>query len=260
MVESFRVSMILRVLFIILYVQLLSGIKMGLPFLNQKSKQSAGARLDFLPRLLPHSDSCYLLEFHSDQAEYKDEMEPVLRRLENDLSTKVRRINIFRRREFMGVLEKIGHDECGQLPFYYNRRTGQAVCGATSYMNLRRWAVGDLKAVFMDPPENLNRADEENFRNKRDIGAKGSLIESMKSLERRGKQKASKQVGTAKSNKKSGAEKETKNAKKREGRGKGGAANSANSEFHKKGSDAPKTAAAARTAERRAERAATRKK
>ena len=44
-----------------------------------------------------------------------------------------------------------------------------------------------MKAVFMDPPENLNRADEENFRNKRDIGAKGSFMEAFKSLERKGK-------------------------------------------------------------------------
>jgi len=151
-----------------------------------KRKGNEERPLAFLPKLSPHSDDCYLLEFHSDQTEYKDEMEPVLKRVEDDLDTKIRRINIFRRREFMGVLEQIGHDECGQLPFYYNRRTGQAVCGATSYMNLRRWAVGDLKAVFMDPPENLNRADEENFRNKRDIGAKGSLMESFKSLEHRG--------------------------------------------------------------------------
>ena len=91
-----------------------------------------------IPKLVPHDDNCYLMEFHSDNCDHCEQMEPVLKRLENDLKTKIRRINIFRRREFMSLLESIGHDECGSLPFYYNRRTGQAVCGATSYMNLKR--------------------------------------------------------------------------------------------------------------------------
>ena len=91
-----------------------------------------------LPRLPPHEDTSYLLSFHSDGNDLCSQMEPVVRRLEEDLSTKVRRINIFARKEFVTLLESVGHDECGQVPFYYNRRTGQAVCGATSYLNLKR--------------------------------------------------------------------------------------------------------------------------
>jgi hypothetical protein len=110
-------------------------------------------------------------------------------------------------------------------------------------MNLRRWAIGDLKAVFMDPPENLNRADEENFRNKRDIGAKGSLMESFKSLERRDKkqeQAKTKVIST---------KKEKKAAKAAAGtteKGKGEVSEDV-------------TPAAARTAARKAQRATTRK-
>jgi hypothetical protein len=92
----------------------------------------------FLPKLLPHEDSCYLMEFHHDDCDHAEQMEPVLKRLEDDLDTKIRRINISRRKEFFQLLHAVGHDECGSFPFYYNRRTGQAVCGATSYMNLRR--------------------------------------------------------------------------------------------------------------------------
>ena len=151
--------------------------------------------VSFLPRLFPHSDKSYLVEFHSDGAEHRDDMEPVLRRIENECNTKIRRINIFRRREFMGILEKIGHDECGGLPFYWNRRTGQAVCGATSYSNLKRWAVGDLRAVFLDPPENLNKQDEEKFKNRKDIGAKGTFMEAFRGLERRNKNTGSNNNG-----------------------------------------------------------------
>ena len=66
-----------------------------------------------LPRLLPHEDTSYLIEFHSDNCDHCEQMEPVLKRLERDLGTKIRRINIFRRREFYGLLEAMGHDECG---------------------------------------------------------------------------------------------------------------------------------------------------
>jgi len=69
----------------------------------------------------------YLMEFHSDStgSDASSQMEPVLQRLEDDLDTNIRRINVFRRREFMTLLESIGFNECGNMPFYYNRRTGQ---------------------------------------------------------------------------------------------------------------------------------------
>lgn len=91
-----------------------------------------------LPRLPPHEDTSYLVSFYTEGNDFCSQMEPVVRRLEEDLSTRVRRINIFARKEFMTLLESVGHDECGQVPFYYNRRTGQAICGATSYLNLKR--------------------------------------------------------------------------------------------------------------------------
>ena len=67
------------------------------------------------------------MEFHSDStgSDASSQMEPVLQRLEEDLDTDIRRINVFRRREFMTLLESIGFNECGNMPFYYNRRTGQ---------------------------------------------------------------------------------------------------------------------------------------
>ena len=143
-----------------------------------------------LPKPAPHEDSCYLLEFHTDNNDMVDQMAPVLERLEEDLGTKVRRINIFRRKEFMGLLEAIGFDECGSIPFYYNRRTGQAICGPTSYLNLKRWGTGDLKHMFQDPPENLHEQEPDFVSSRRDVGFKGFFTEKMRSLENKGKAKA----------------------------------------------------------------------
>lgn len=40
---------------------------------------------------------------------------------------------------------------CGGVPFFYNRKTKAWICGATSYDNLRRWALGKSSASFLPP-------------------------------------------------------------------------------------------------------------
>jgi len=85
------------------------------------------------------------------------------------------------------LLESIGYDECGTLPFYYNRRTGQAVCGATSYLNLKRWGTGHLQHLFQDPPENLYEMDTEAHVKKGDVGLKGFVTDKIKNLEKKEK-------------------------------------------------------------------------
>ena len=136
------------------------------------------------------------MEFHSDStgSDASSQMEPVLQRLEDDLDTSIRRINVFRRREFMTLLESIGFNECGNMPFYYNRRTGQAICGPTTYMNLRRWGTGDLNHLFQDPPENQHNQEEDLESSRRDVGFSGYFMEQMRALETRGKARAAKET------------------------------------------------------------------
>lgn len=38
------------------------------------------------------------------------------------------------------------------LPFYYNRKTGRIVCGATTYENLENWATGQSHSLTQAPP------------------------------------------------------------------------------------------------------------
>ena len=158
---------------------------------KKSSVAAATARKNrFMAQLLPDNDSSYLVEFHSDNCDHCEQMEPVLQRLEEDLQTKIRRINIDRRREFYSLMEAMGHDECGGLPFYYNRRTAQAICGATSYANLKRWGTGSLKALFQDPPENMFEQEVDNSR-KRKVGTSGFIQEKLMSMNARGKKKES---------------------------------------------------------------------
>lgn len=155
---------------------------------------------------MPHPDTCYLLEFHHDDCDHAEQMEPVLKRLEDDLDTKVRRININTRKEFLSLLSTVGHDECGSFPFYYNRRTGQAICGATSYSNLRSWGTGEIGHMFHEPPENMHDQEGRGAVPKHEVGFKGFFAEKMKRQPRRSpadKSKQTKQVNPGKQTKES---------------------------------------------------------
>ena len=91
----------------------------------------------------------------------------------------------------MSLLENIGFDEGGQLPFYYNRRTGQAVNGATTYANLRKWGTGNLGALFNDMPQTLQQTEEENsFSKRKDIGNKAGFMEKIMDFGAKGREKA----------------------------------------------------------------------
>mmetsp|Transcript_37042 Transcript_37042/g.37698 ORF Transcript_37042/g.37698 Transcript_37042/m.37698 type:complete len:236 (+) Transcript_37042:99-806(+) len=134
-----------------------------------------------LPKLLPVQDTSYIIAVGIDDNDDCDQMEPVVQRLEEDLDTTVRRINVSRRREFMAALTVMGHDECGRFPFYYNRRTGQAICGATTYANLLKLGTGSVNHLFNDAPENIQSMESQGYTS-RQTGAAQYLKEKNWSL------------------------------------------------------------------------------
>lgn len=109
-----------------------------------------------LPQLIPHSDPCYLIEFVGDD-EVSSQMEPLVKRLEDDLSTNVRRLNI-KNTEYQQMYETVGGSD---LPFFYNRRTAQAISGPTMYDNLKNWGMGRSHKYKLTPEsiaiENMNK-------------------------------------------------------------------------------------------------------
>ena len=128
----------------------------------------------------------FFIYYRSDHCE---QMRPVVERLEDDLDTRVRRININRKREFLSIFEACGGNECGNVPFYYNRRTAQAICGATPYANLRSLATGNPSHLFVDTPQNLLEKAEYDPRKHRDIGIKDFLLEKFVTIGGNKKQK-----------------------------------------------------------------------
>lgn len=131
-----------------------------------------------LPALPPHEDKCYLVEFVSDRSEPCKKMAPLVRQVQKELKVKFRTINISKSPSFLQLYECVGGNECGNLPFYYNRRTAQAICGKTDYDNLLNLAAGDTAAFRQDPEEDTRKAMLEH-RDPREQGWKGWLNEKV---------------------------------------------------------------------------------
>ncbi len=51
---------------------------------------------------------------------------------------------------------------CNGVPFFYNKRSKRFICGATTYENLKSWALGQTCEPFLPPPELEKMGQEEN--------------------------------------------------------------------------------------------------
>ena len=163
----------------------------------------------------------------------------------------------------MHLLESIGFDEGGQLPFYYNRRTGQAVNGATTYANLRKWGTGHLGAMFNDPPQTLQQTEEENsFSKRKDIGNTGGMMEKIMDFGSKGKKKAEENTKAAEKRRSSVNDMSAKSKNKAETKAnfKSSQTQQTKHEHDASNNDVSRSSAAQRTAARRAKRAASRQK
>jgi hypothetical protein len=134
-----------------------------------------------LPQLPPHPDTSFIIEFVADGVDQCKEMDQVVKRLEDDLKIKVRKISIGRRQDFLRLFDLVGGNEGGNLPFFYNRRTGQAICGPTPYANLKRLAMSNPSHLFYQPPTKLGDKNDYDPNKQRSIGLKNSINEKVSS-------------------------------------------------------------------------------
>ena len=120
-----------------------------------------------------HREPTELISFCDPCAVEYEEMSQVHRAIEKNLKKKIARFDtrLARNRELLSILDDVG---CNSAPFYYNRRNHQAVCGPTTYQNLRRWAEGD-DCSFIEVPEELQETDESLETAKRVTGLKARV-------------------------------------------------------------------------------------
>ncbi|EUD68413.1 hypothetical protein C922_01435 [Plasmodium inui San Antonio 1] len=114
---------------------------------RRRRKRNALSFLNLEKKKLPH-----LLCFHSEDCEYCNSMEKLLTKLKDEEGVNFLKLEMYENSYNFELLQKLDYDNlCGGLPYYYNLKTHYNICGATTYHNLRNWAL-DKQCNPNEPP------------------------------------------------------------------------------------------------------------
>jgi len=102
----------------------------------------------------------YLLMFRGRGDDYCAQMEPLIQQLEGELGLRVRTFEVWYDTKNVELLQKFDRGRCGGVPFFYNKQSRRFICGATTYANLKTWALGEICEPFLPPP-NLNQQQQQ---------------------------------------------------------------------------------------------------
>jgi len=83
-----------------------------------------------------------LLEFYGTECAPCIEMRPVIERLEKEEGVKITRVEVWHSAKNLEAMKQYDKGYCGGVPFFFNKKTGNWICGSTSYENLKKWALG----------------------------------------------------------------------------------------------------------------------
>ena len=83
----------------------------------------------------------YLLQFKGKGDDYCAQMEPLKEQLKEELGVEIRDFEVWYDSQNLELLQRLDKGRCGGVPFFYNKRSRRYICGATTYDNLRRWAL-----------------------------------------------------------------------------------------------------------------------
>ena len=83
-----------------------------------------------------------LIMFTGTECTHCHEMEPLVEKLEQELGIKVERLEVWHNEENNALREKLDNGRCGGIPFFYNEKTKEVICGNTDFEALKAWATG----------------------------------------------------------------------------------------------------------------------
>ncbi|MBI4167879.1 MAG: thioredoxin family protein [Candidatus Aenigmarchaeota archaeon] len=83
-----------------------------------------------------------LLEFYGEECGPCIEMRPLIEKLEKEEGVKVTGLEVWHNAKNLEILRKYDKGRCGGVPFFFNKKTGEWICGSTGYEDLKRWALG----------------------------------------------------------------------------------------------------------------------
>lgn len=84
-----------------------------------------------------------LLFFYGTECTHCHEMDPLLEQLEKETGLHVEKLESWHDEENANLLAKLDNGLCGGVPFMYNTKTEQFICGNCEYETLKAWAQGE---------------------------------------------------------------------------------------------------------------------
>lgn len=85
----------------------------------------------------------HLVEFYGTECHFCKKMEPLVERLEEEEDVNVQRLEVWHDSDNAEILKEVDDGRCGGVPFFINSETGEWICGATEYEDLKAWALGE---------------------------------------------------------------------------------------------------------------------
>ena len=83
-----------------------------------------------------------LLDFYGTECPHCIEMDPLIERLEKEEGIKITRLEVWHNSKNDELRRKMDKIDCGGVPFFFNEKTGKALCGSNSYEKLKKWELG----------------------------------------------------------------------------------------------------------------------
>ncbi len=83
-----------------------------------------------------------LIEFYGTECHFCKVMQPLVERLEEETGIKITKIEVWHNEANAKMMQEVDKGYCGGVPFFFNKKTGKWICGASTYENLKKWALG----------------------------------------------------------------------------------------------------------------------
>ena len=84
-----------------------------------------------------------LIMFYGTECTHCHEIEPTIDKLAYELNVKITKLEVWHNSENKKLLLKYDTINCRGVPFFFNEKTGKAICGVTSEANYRKWMKGE---------------------------------------------------------------------------------------------------------------------
>lgn len=82
-----------------------------------------------------------LLEFYGKECPHCVNMHPLVARLKKEEGVTVESLEVWHNEANQERMNKVDAQMCGGVPYFYNTKTKEFLCGEVAYTVLRAWAL-----------------------------------------------------------------------------------------------------------------------